>query len=152
MSRNRPTQKKLEPNNPLEEEFLRNNSFYGKDESKMIDEIRMMSAMKDLREFGISELIHPSKEVREDHTLWCSLPNADELKEETVTRVRRVPMTYGEAADHFEKHVQYLRSLEEAEGGISEQRVAQAQSRVAGGFPSPTKKPKKGSRKAKENK
>lgn len=105
----KPTQKVLEPSNVLEEQFLNKTSFYMKDENLTIDDLRMVSAIRDFQEFEKQELIWPTKEVREERMVEHCIPGTDKIVKDKVTRIYRVPMTPEEAADHLEKRVVEMR-------------------------------------------
>lgn len=113
-SQGRPRQHQLDPENAVEEQFLKNNKFYNHHEDAHIVELRMRSAITDLEALGIHELAWPSKEVQTKSIVQYVDPKSDTIIEDETIRTHREPMNYLEAADHFEKQAQDLRAQAKA--------------------------------------
>lgn len=112
----RPTQKQLEPENPIEAAFLKGNSIYGgpNNEIVMIEELQMKSAIKDLLETDILEMLEPTKVVLVEVTVQHTIPGQTDIITDTVTREKRVPMNREEIAEFYRKKYEELSGISSA--------------------------------------
>jgi hypothetical protein len=127
----KPTQKQLNPSNPIEAMYLEQTSIYfGQHQDLMIDQLQMNSAANDLQAIDIKELVWPTKTISVPKEVSFALPGRDNLVKEMVNRETRVPMTAEEAALHFAERA-----------GLKAYVVGEGKLQIGGEPPKAAKKP-----------